>query len=159
MIKVNSLQDLEFISALYEASNAGVPIKLIVRGICCLRPQRKGLSENIVVKSIVGEFLEHARLFYFHQNGNPKVYGGSADAMVRSFDRRVESLFLIVDEQLKKEAINILHYNLKDNVNSYWMNEDGEYEKAKIGENEIPFDLHKEFYNVKIEDINSVKLF
>ncbi|MFQ3576204.1 MAG: polyphosphate kinase 1 [Cytophagales bacterium] len=159
VIKINSLQDLEFISALYEASNAGVPIKLIVRGICCLRPGRKGLSENISVKSIVGEFLEHARLFYFHQNGNPKVYGGSADAMVRSFDRRVESLFLIADEQLKRESINILYFNLKDNVNSYWMNEEGEYEKSKIEENQMPFDLHKEFYRVSLDKIDKASLF
>jgi polyphosphate kinase len=125
VIKLNSLQDKEFIDALYEASQAGVTIKLIIRGMCSLRPGRKGLSENIEVISIVGEFLEHSRIYYFHNGGVPKVYVGSADAMVRSFDRRVESLFLLEQEMLRKQAMNILRYNLKDNVNSYTMKEDG----------------------------------
>jgi polyphosphate kinase len=127
VIKLNSLQDKEFIDSLYEASQAGVPIKLIVRGICCLRPGRVGLSENIEVISIVGEYLEHSRIYYFHNAGDPKVYIGSADAMVRSFDRRIESLFMLEQGILKKQAMNILRYNLKDNVNSYSMREDGSY--------------------------------
>jgi polyphosphate kinase len=102
IIKINSLQDKETINELYKASQAGVPIKLIVRGICCLRPGRKGLSENVEVISIVGQYLEHSRVFYFHNNGEPKIYGGSADVMVRSFDRRIESLFMIVDPMIKK---------------------------------------------------------
>jgi len=84
--KINSLQDTLTMEALYKASKAGVPILLIVRGICCLRPQRPGLSENIYIKSIVGNYLEHTRIFYFHNNEDPKIYGGSADVMVRSFD-------------------------------------------------------------------------
>ncbi|MEO7991528.1 MAG: polyphosphate kinase 1, partial [Chryseolinea sp.] len=127
VIKLNSFQDKELIDELYAASQAGVPIKLIVRGMCCLRPGRKGLSENIQVTSIVGEYLEHSRIYYFHNSGNPKVYTGSADAMVRSFDRRIESLFLLDDDILKKQAINNLRYNLKDNVNSWVMKEDGTY--------------------------------
>src|SRR5690606_11446142 len=111
VIKLNSLQDKNTIAALYKASQAGVPIKLIVRGICCLRPGRKGLSENIQVISIVGNYLEHSRIYYFHNNNDPKVYIGSADIMVRSFDRRIESLFLIIDPTLKKQCINILDYN------------------------------------------------
>ena len=91
VIKINSLQDDKVIEELYAASQVGVSIKLIIRGICCIIPGRKGLSENIVVKSIVGEFLEHSRIYYFHNNGEPKVYSGSADIMVRSFDRRMES--------------------------------------------------------------------
>ncbi len=158
VIKVNSLQDDKFIDALYKASQAGVPIKLIVRGICCLRPGRKGLSENIMVKSIVGNYLEHSRIFYFHNNGDPKVYGGSADAMVRSFDRRIESLFLFVDEQCKQEAINILEYNLRDNVNSYEMQEDGSYAKPETN-NEKPFDSHKEFFKVGEDTLKKVTLF
>src|SRR5690606_38087129 len=134
VIKINSQEDREVIDELYKASQVGVTIKLIVRGICCLRPGRTGLSENITVNSIVGEFLEHSRMFYFHNNNDPKVYGGSADIMVRSFERRLESLFLIVDETLKQQAINILVYNLRDNVNSYSMLENGNYVKKEIGD-------------------------
>lgn len=102
--KCNSLQDKDIIDELYKASEAGVQIKLIVRGICCIRPGRAGLSENIDVHSLVGDYLEHARIFYFHNNNYPMVYSGSADAMVRSFDRRIESLYLIVDDKLKKRS-------------------------------------------------------
>ena len=158
IIKFNSIQDKELIDALYEASQAGVSIKLIVRGMCCLRPGRKGLSENIEVISIVGEYLEHSRIYYFHNGGMPKVYIGSADAMVRSFDRRVESLFLLEQESLKKQTMNILRYNLKDNVNSYTMKEDGRY-LIKEQNGEPPFNLHKEFYHVTQEIVQDVKLF
>lgn len=158
IMKINSIQDKELIDALYLASQAGVQIKLIVRGICCLRPGRKGLSENIEVISIVGEYLEHSRVYYFHHEGNPKVYIGSADAMVRSFDRRIESLFLLEQEMLKKQVMNILRYNLKDNVNSYTMNEDGSYTIKEL-HGEPPFNVHKEFYNVTKEIIEEVALF
>lgn len=158
-IKINSLEDRTVIEELYKASQAGVPIKLIVRGICCLRPGRANLSENITVRSIVGDYLEHARIFYFHNNGNPKLYSGSADMMVRSFDRRIESLFIILDENLKKEVINILYYNLKDNVNAYEMREDGSYIKVTPDENTPPFNIHKEFYKVKKSDFSNVELF
>jgi polyphosphate kinase len=107
MVKINSLEDKSCIDALYEASQAGVPIKLVIRGICCIRPQRKNLSENIQVRSLVGDYLEHTRIYYFHNNGDPKLYGGSADMMNRSFDRRIESLFLINDYVLKHECIHI----------------------------------------------------
>ncbi len=157
VIKINSLQDDKVIEELYAASQVGVSIKLIIRGICCIIPGRKGLSENIVVKSIVGEFLEHSRIYYFHNNGEPKVYSGSADIMVRSFDRRMESLFQVIDELPKKQLINILKYNLLDNVNSYEMKEDGSYEVIKS--TEIPFNIHKEFYNVEINELSGVNLF
>jgi polyphosphate kinase len=157
VIKMNSLQDKEFIDGLYEASEAGVKIKLIIRGMCCLRPGRSGLSENIQVISLVGEYLEHSRIYYFHNGGNAKVYIGSADAMVRSFDRRIESLFSLEQDNLKKQAMNILRYNLKDNVNSYTLNEDGSYSIRENGE--PPFNIHKEFYKVTPEIINDVKLF
>ncbi|MCX2740091.1 polyphosphate kinase 1 [Pontibacter anaerobius] len=147
VVKINSLEDREIIDELYKASKAGVPIKLIVRGICCLRPGREDLSENITVKSIVGEYLEHSRLYYFHNNGDPKVYSGSADMMVRSFDRRIEALFLIANAELKREAINILYYNLLDNQNSYIMREDGTYIKRRTGASEEVVDIHKLFYN------------
>ena len=132
-IKINSLQDKDVINKLYKASNSGVKICLIVRGICCLRPGREGLSENIKVLSIVGDYLEHSRLYYFHNGGNPIIYSGSADVMIRSFKRRIESLFKINEEFIKKEAITILNYNLRDNCNSYELNEDGSYSKREKG--------------------------
>lgn len=161
VIKVNSLQDKAVIDELYKASQAGVSIKLIIRGICCLRPGRKNLSENISVRSIVGEFLEHTRLYYFHNEGNPKIYGGSADIMVRSFDRRIESLFLIADNRIKQQAIHILDYNLRDNVNAYLMQENGTFQKCTSPENcnESPFDIHERFFEVKPSDIEGVTLF
>jgi polyphosphate kinase len=151
--KINSLQDTLTMEALYKASKAGVPILLIVRGICCLRPQRSGLSENIYIKSIVGNYLEHTRIFYFHNDGDPKVYGGSADVMVRSFDRRIESLFELVNSRAKNLAITILNWNLRDTVNSYEMQEDGNYWKVESDE---PFDIHQEFYHLKEEDLVEV---
>ena len=159
VLKINSLEDQTSIEELYKASQAGVPIKLIVRGICCLRPGRPGLSENIMVKSIVGDFLEHTRLYYFNNAGAPKVYGGSADMMNRSFDRRLESLFLIIDEKLKKQVISILHYNLMDNVNSYVMAEDGSYVKYQLQETEEEINIHKFFYSFSEKDLSQNCLF
>ena len=148
--KINSLQDLKTMEALYKASQAGLPVLLIVRGICCLRPQRKGLSENIFIKSIVGEYLEHTRLYYFHNVGDPTIYGGSADVMVRSFDRRIESLFELVNTRAKNLAITILDWNLRDTKNSYEMQEDGTYWKI---DSDIPFDIHTKFFEIKEEDL------
>ena len=148
--KINSLQDTLTMEALYKASKAGVPILLIVRGICCLRPQRPGLSDNIYIKSIVGNYLEHTRIFYFHNNADAKVYGGSADVMVRSFDRRIESLFELVNSRAKNLAITILNWNLRDTVNSYEMQEDGNYWKVESDE---PFNIHQEFYHLKEDDL------
>lgn len=158
-IKINSLEDKTTIEELYKASQAGVPIRLIVRGICCLRPGRQGLSENITVRSIVGDFLEHTRIFYFHNEGNPKVYGGSADVMVRSFDRRIESMFSFVNPRVKQQVIHILDYNLRDNVNAYELLEDGNYVKCKEKEGEESFDIHKRFFYVTLEEVMNTKLF
>ena len=152
-IKINSLQDKKVINKLYEASNKGVKICLIVRGICCLRPARKNLSQNIEVLSIVGDYLEHSRIYYFHNNGKPIIYSGSADIMIRSFKRRIESLFKINDESIIKQAITILNFNLKDNCNSYILNEDGSYTKKEIEKNE-KFDLFKEFYSLKRKNLD-----
>ena len=146
VMKMNSLEDRELIDEFYKASRAGVPIRCIVRGICCLRPGRAGLSENIEVKSIVGEYLEHARLFYFHHNGEAKLFAGSADAMVRSFDRRIEALFLITNPQLRRESILILQLNLLDNLNSYFMREDGAYIRQEPAAGETPVNIHRDFY-------------
>lgn len=157
-IKVNSLEDSEIIYALYRASQSGVPVKLIIRGICCLRPGRKGLSENIEVLSIVGDFLEHSRIYHFHNNGHTRTYAGSADMMVRSFDKRLESLFRVEDSLLEKQLMNILAFNLKDNVNTYRMLEDGTYEPKFPKEGEEEFNVHHEFFHVKVEDVLKVQL-
>lgn len=157
-IKINSLEDKSTIEELYKASQAGVPIRLIVRGICCLRPGRAGLSENITVRSIVGDFLEHTRVFYFHNSGKPKVYGGSADVMVRSFDRRIESMFEFVNPRVKQQAIHILDYNFRDNVNAYELQEDGNYIKCEDKTGEV-FNIHERFFHVTLEEVMATRLF
>lgn len=157
-IKVNSLEDSETIYALYRASQSGVTIKLIVRGICCLRPGRPGLSENIEVISIVGDFLEHSRIYHFHNKGNTRTYAGSADMMVRSFDKRLESLFKVEAPLLEKQLMNIISYNLKDNCNAYVMQENGSYvAKHPVGDEPV-FNVHKEFFNLDPEQVMQVKL-
>lgn len=157
-IKVNSLEDSEIIYALYRASQQGVPIKLIIRGICCLRPGRKGLSENIEVLSIVGDFLEHSRIYHFHNNGDTRTYSGSADMMVRSFDKRLESLFKVEAPLLEKQLMNILSYNLRDNSNSYTMQENGTYIAKAPAEGEARFNIHQEFFKVEVKEVLNVKL-
>lgn len=128
--KMNSLCDKEIIANLYEASCAGVKIDLVVRGICCLRAGVPGLSEHISVHSIVGNFLEHARTFYFENGGRPEVYMGSADWMPRNLDKRVEIMFPVIDEGLKEQVIHILDIQLADNVKAHLLQPDGSYEKV-----------------------------
>lgn len=127
--KMNSLCDPGIIAKLYEASSYGVKIDLIVRGICCLRTGIPGVSENITVRSIVGNFLEHSRIFYFYNNGDYEIYMGSADWMPRNLDRRIEILFPVLDEKLKEKAYHILEVELMDNVKARVMNESGQYER------------------------------
>ncbi len=127
--KMNSLCDKEIISLLYEASAAGVKIDLIIRGICCLKTGIPGVSENITVRSIVGTFLEHARIFYFLNNGSEEYYMGSADWMPRNLDKRVEILFPVENEELQKELEHILDIQLRDNRKSHILQPDGTYEK------------------------------
>ena len=127
--KMNSLCDQGIIEALYEAASCGVKIELIVRGICSLRTGIPGVSENITVRSIVGNFLEHSRIFYFENGGNSEIYMGSADWMPRNLDRRVEIIFPVLDEELKEKAYHILEVELLDNVKAHIMNKDGIYEK------------------------------
>ena len=158
VIKVNALEDRATIEALYTASQAGVPIRLIVRGICCLIPQKPGLSDNITVCSIVGDLLEHTRIFYFHHQGTPKVYIGSTDIMVRSFEKRIEALFTIQDPVLKQQVINMLVYNLKDNVNSYLMHADGTYAKVEPGSNPA-FNIQEAFFKVTLAEVMQAQLF
>ena len=157
-IKVNSLEDSEIIYALYRASQAGVIIKLVIRGICCLRPGRPGLSENIEVISIVGDFLEHSRIYHFHNNGQTRTYAGSADMMVRSFDKRLESLFKVESPLLEKQLMNILAFNLRDNFNSYVMQEDGTYLAKEPENGEEVFNVHKEFFNLDPDKVMQVRL-
>ena len=125
--KMNSLCDPGIIAALYEASANGVKIDLIIRGICCLKTGIPGVSENISVRSIVGNFLEHSRIFYFENNGNAEVYMGSADWMQRNLDKRVEIVFPLLDNSLKQKAIHILEVELEDNVKARVMGDDGIY--------------------------------
>ena len=127
--KMNSLCDKEIIANLYEASCAGVEIHLIIRGICCLKAGVAGLSENITVCSIVGQFLEHSRIFYFENDGDPRLFMGSADWMPRNLDRRVEILFPVEDEELKKRLVHILTVQLEDNVKAQYLQPDGTYVK------------------------------
>ena len=128
--KMNSLCDQDVIAALYEASAAGVKIDLIVRGICCLKVGVTGVSENITVRSIVGNFLEHSRIFYFRNDDNWEIYCGSADWMPRNLERRVEILFPVEAEELKNQLWEILEYNLKDTTKAHIMQPDGTYEKV-----------------------------
>ena len=128
--KMNSLCDRDIIALLYEASAAGVKIELIVRGICCLKTGIPGVSENITVHSIVGNFLEHARIFYFRNNGMEEYYMGNADWMPRNLDKRVEILFPVEDEKLKTELGHILQIQLDDNVKSHILQPDGSYVKV-----------------------------
>ncbi len=129
--KMNSLVDSDVIKALYKASNAGVKIELIIRGICCLRPNVKGVSENISVKSIIGKYLEHARIFYF-KHSNPQIFISSADWMPRNLERRLELMTPICDEKLKQKLYEILQLQLKDNVLSWVLDNDGEYRKIEV---------------------------
>ena len=129
MAKMNSLCDKEIITALYEASCAGVKVEMIIRGICCLKAGVPGLSENISVRSIVGNFLEHSRIFYFFNDASPEVYMGSADWMPRNLDRRVEIMFPVEDEILREKVIHILEVELEDNVKAHILQPDGSYEK------------------------------
>lgn len=125
--KMNALVDPQIIATLYEASRAGVQIDLIVRGICCLRPGLKDLSENIRVISIVGRFLEHSRIFYFHNRGQEEIYIGSADWMPRNLDRRVEAITPVEDPEIAKDLQEILGIMLADNRQAWDLQPDGRY--------------------------------
>ncbi|MBD1904692.1 polyphosphate kinase 1 [Funiculus sociatus GB2-A5] len=125
--KMNSLTDPQIIATLYQASIAGVQIDLIVRGICCLRPGLEGVSENIRVVSVVGRFLEHSRIYYFHNHGKPEVYIGSADWMSRNLDRRVEAIAPIEDPDISNDLQEILGIMLADNRQAWDLQPDGKY--------------------------------
>jgi len=131
--KVNGLSSPSIINALYEASQAGVKIDLIVRGICCLRPGLAGISENITVRSVVGRFLEHARVFYFENtDAQTELYLSSADLMPRNLRNRIEQCTPILDENIKLNIISELELYIEDNSNAWLMQEDGEYVQAIV---------------------------
>jgi polyphosphate kinase len=135
--KMNSLVDKRCIQALYRASQAGVKVDLQVRGICCLRPGLPGVSDNISVTSLVGRFLEHPRIYYFHNGGDEEVLLGSADLMPRNLDRRVEQLFPIESPDLRESVYeHILAVHLKDNMQTRRLLPDGSFERVRPADGE-----------------------
>jgi len=139
IFKINSLVDKPMIQLLYQASQAGVKIDLIVRGMCCLRPGLPGISDNIRVISVVGRFLEHSRIFYFRNGGSEQIYLGSADLMVRNLDRRVEILFPVEDARLIRYLRDqVLAIYLADNVKARVMQPDGRYQRVLRGPDDSP---------------------
>lgn len=131
--KMNGLYDKHLILKLYEASRAGVKIELIVRGVCSLRPQVPGLSDNITVRSIVGRYLEHSRIYYFYNDGQEEVYISSADWMYRNLSKRVETMGIVEDKEIQKQIKKILDLYLQDNMKSYELQADGRYIRVSDG--------------------------
>ncbi|MDB6018051.1 MAG: polyphosphate kinase 1 [Pedosphaera sp.] len=151
--KMNALVDPGVIEALYDASQAGVRIDLIVRGICCLRPQVKGLSEHITVRSVVDRFLEHSRIFYFENACQPKIYVGSADWMPRNFYRRIEVSFPIEDGNLRERIISeLLALTLADNVKARVMHADGSYTRVRLKKGETAHRSQMEFIQRTLQE-------
>jgi len=141
MFKVNGLIDAQFIEALYRASQAGCKVDLIVRGICCLRPGIPGVSDNIRVISLVGRFLEHSRVYYFHNNGESEMLAGSADLMPRNLDHRVEVVFPILDEKIFNRIMRtVFDAEFRDTANAWELHSDGSYERIGPHDGKRPFD-------------------
>ena len=135
---MNQLQDPLIIQELYQASQAGVPIMLNVRGLCCLRAGVQGLSETITVFSILGRFLEHSRVYRFENAGRPKFFIGSADWMRRNLDSRMETVMSVEDPVIKEELENILSVYENDNITAWYMQADGSYVRRTPADNEEP---------------------
>lgn len=156
--KMNSLVDAEVIEALYRASQAGVKIDLIIRGICCLRPGVAGVSENINVRSIVGRFLEHSRIFYFEGAGSPQLYVGSADWMPRNFHRRIEVVFPIEDPALRDRIVKqILARQLADNVQARFLDPDGRYTAPVVKKESQRVNSQDEFMALALGESKAVR--
>jgi len=134
-IKINAIVDEAIIDALYRASNAGVPVDIVVRGICSLKPGQPGLSENIRVRSILGRYLEHSRIFSFVNAGDPQVYIGSADMMHRNLDRRVEALVRLTEPAHLADIDHIFELDLADSTASWWLDSDGLWTHHSRNEN------------------------
>lgn len=159
ILKINSLTDQKIIEQLYDASKAGVRIDLIIRGICCLRPGIKGVSENIHVISIVGRYLEHSRVFWFNNDGASELFMSSADLMGRNLDRRVELMFPVEDETLAKQVFHeSLESALQDNVGARILHPDGSYTRRTPGVGEEAFESQKMIAQSRLRNIHQIKL-
>ncbi|MGI0481617.1 polyphosphate kinase 1 [Geminocystis sp. CENA526] len=154
--KMNSLVDVPVIQALYKASQAGVKIDLIIRGICSLRPNIEGISDNIRVISIIGRFLEHSRIFYFHNNGDEEIYIGSADWMGRNLSRRVEAITPVEDRNLLKQLQEILGIMLSDNQQSWELQSDGSYIRRQWETEEKPLNTHQILMDMAIDSVEGI---
>ena len=153
-IKLNSIVDEAIIDALYRASNAGVPVELVVRGICGLKPGHPGLSENIKVRSILGRYLEHARIFSFHNNGDPQVFIGSADMMHRNLDRRVEALVRLTSPDHLRELDDLFDLAMSDDTSSWWLEPDGTWARHNRAQDGAPL---QDMQNVLMKQISQRK--
>jgi polyphosphate kinase len=152
--KMNALVDREVIEALYRASQAGVKIDLIIRGICCLRPGVPGISENITVRSIVGRFLEHSRIIYFENGGDAQVFVGSADWMPRNFFRRIETVFPIEDPALRRRILEqVLAAQIADNMKSNILSSEGRYERVPRAKGEPPRNSQEDFMALALGEV------
>jgi polyphosphate kinase len=150
-LKLNSIVDEAIIDALYRASNAGVPVELVVRGICSLKPGQEGLSENIRVRSILGRYLEHARIFSFANNGDPQVFIGSSDMMHRNLDRRVEALVRITDPDHLVELDQLFDLAMSDDTSSWWLDADGAWTRHDRAQDGTPL---QDMQNVLMRQIS-----
>ncbi len=154
-IKLNNLEEQVLINKLYEASNAGVTIKMIVRSICCLIPGVEGMSKNIFIKRIVGRYLEHGRVFIFGNNGDPKVFMGSADWMNRNIYTRIEVCFPVYDETIRQQIIDIIQLQWKDNEQAVWINKAMENIPVQREEGESAIDSQNAIYHLLKKEITS----
>ena len=157
-IKVNNLQDASIIRSLYQASYAGVKVRLNVRGVCCLQPGLKKISKNIKVTSIVDRYLEHSRIFSFYNGGKARIFISSADLMERSFDRRVESMIEIKDSSSRNRITEILERSFKDNSHSYELESDGTYVLRKAGKGEKRFRAQSYFHGQSVKRAGKISL-
>jgi polyphosphate kinase len=146
IIKVNNLQERDMISRLYNASKAGVKVKLLVRSICCLAPGIEGMSENITVHRIVDRYLEHARVFVFHNNGKPEYFMGSADWMNRNLHSRIEVCFPVRKKELCEEIESILRLQLADNTKAVYFTAEAENQKIETAEGEERVQAQQQTY-------------